>query len=199
MAVQAVRATPVHPASSLSLEDDLMRIFGGERVQNLMDSLGLDEDVPIENKLITNTIESAQKSSKHRTLRIRKQVLQYDDVMNQQREIIYKQRQMVLDGEDISGKLHEMMRQSIDDACAELPERRDRRRLGFRGPAPPLYELAVPAHRLQLHHRAARRPDQRWHRRRTVQARHGYSDREGEALRCQDDARVGAYLPAAQC
>ena len=102
----------------LSLEDDLMRIFGGERVQNLMDSLGLEEDVPIENKLITNTIESAQKKLEASNFAIRKQVLQYDDVMNQQREIIYKQRQMVLDGEDISGKLHEMMRQSIDDACA---------------------------------------------------------------------------------
>ena len=101
----------------LSLEDDLMRIFGGERVQNLMDSLGLEEDVPIENKLITNTIESAQKKLEASNFAIRKQVLQYDDVMNQQREIIYKQRQMVLDGEDISAKLHEMMRQSIDDAC----------------------------------------------------------------------------------
>ena len=101
----------------LSLEDDLMRIFGGERVQNLMDSLGLEEDVPIENKLITNTIESAQKKLEASNFAIRKQVLQYDDVMNQQREIIYKQRRMVLDGEDISDKLHEMMRQSIDDAC----------------------------------------------------------------------------------
>ena len=101
----------------LSLEDDLMRIFGGERVQSLMDSLGLEEDVPIENKLITNTIESAQKKLEASNFAIRKQVLQYDDVMNQQREIIYKQRQMVLDGEDISGKLHEMMRQAIDDAC----------------------------------------------------------------------------------
>ena len=101
----------------LSLEDDLMRIFGGERVQNLMDSLGLEEDVPIENKLITNTIESAQKKLEASNFAIRKQVLQYDDVMNQQREIIYKQRQMVLNGEDISDKLHEMMRQSIDDAC----------------------------------------------------------------------------------
>ena len=101
----------------LSLEDDLMRIFGGDRVQSLMDSLGLDEDVPIENKLITNTIESAQKKLEASNFAIRKQVLQYDDVMNQQREIIYKQRQMVLDGEDISDKLHEMMKQSIDETC----------------------------------------------------------------------------------
>ena len=102
----------------LSLEDDLMRIFGGDRVQNLMNTLGLEEDVPIENKLITNTIESAQKKLEASNFAIRKQVLQYDDVMNQQREIIYKQRQMVLNGEDISANLHEMMRQSIDDACA---------------------------------------------------------------------------------
>ena len=102
----------------LSLEDDLMRIFGGDRVQNLMNSLGLEEDVPIENKLITNTIESAQKKLEASNFAIRKQVLQYDDVMNQQREIIYKQRQTVLNGEDISESLHNMMRQSIDDACA---------------------------------------------------------------------------------
>lgn len=104
----------------LSLEDDLMRIFGGERVQNLMDSLGLDEDTPIENKLITSTIESAQKKLEASNFAIRKQVLQYDDVMNQQREIIYKQRQMVLNGEDISDRLHEMMHQSIDETCASF-------------------------------------------------------------------------------
>ena len=101
----------------LSLEDDLMRIFGGERVQNLMDSMGLEEDMPIENKLITNAIESAQKKLEASNFAIRKQVLQYDDVMNQQREIIYKQRQMVLDGEDISDKLHEMMKESIHESC----------------------------------------------------------------------------------
>ena len=79
--------------------------------------LGIDEDTPIENRMITSTIESAQKKLEGRNFEIRKNVLKYDDVMNQQREIIYKQRQMVLDGEDISGKLHEMMRQAIDDAC----------------------------------------------------------------------------------
>ena len=101
----------------LSLEDDLMRLFGGDRVQGLMGTLGIDEDTPIENRMITSTIESAQKKLEGRNFEIRKNVLKYDDVMNQQREIIYKQRQMVLDGEDISGKLHEMMRQAIDDAC----------------------------------------------------------------------------------
>ena len=101
----------------LSLEDDLMRIFGGERVPGLMDTLGLDAGMPIENTLIPNASASAQKKLEASNFAIRKQVLQYDDVMNQQREIIYKQRQMVLDGEDISDKLHEMMKQSIDETC----------------------------------------------------------------------------------
>ena len=102
----------------LSLEDDLMRIFGGDRVQTLMDNMGLDEDIPIENKLITNTIESAQKKLEASNFAVRKQVLQYDDVMNQQREIIYKERRMVLNGEDISETLHTMMKESIDESCA---------------------------------------------------------------------------------
>mgnify|MGYP002802588229 CR=1 FL=1 len=101
----------------LSLEDDLMRIFGGDRVQKLMTSMGLDEDTPIETKLITSTIESAQKKLEASNFAIRKQVLQYDDVMNQQREIIYKERRQVLDGEDMSAKLHEMMRESIEESC----------------------------------------------------------------------------------
>ena len=101
----------------ISLEDDLMRLFGGDRIQNMMEKFDLDEDTPIENKMLTRAIENAQTTVEASNFAIRKQVLQYDDVMNQQREIIYKQRQMVLDGEDISGKLHEMMRQAIDDAC----------------------------------------------------------------------------------
>ena len=101
----------------LSLEDDLMRIFGGERVQKLMTTMGLDEDTPIETKLITSTIESAQKKLEASNFAIRKQVLQYDDVMNQQREIIYKERRQVLDGEDMSGTLHSMLKESIDESC----------------------------------------------------------------------------------
>ena len=166
----------------LSLEDDLMRIFGGERVQNLMDTLGLEEDVPIENKLITSTIESAQKKLEASNFAIRKQVLQYDDVMNQQREIIYKQRQMVLDGEDISGKLHEMMRQTIDDACANYLNGDTADDWDFAGLRRHFHELALPAHRLQLHHRPARPMiTPRGHRRRAVQPRHGDPDRQGEA------------------
>jgi preprotein translocase subunit SecA len=101
----------------ISLEDDLLRIFGGERVQNLMSTLGLDEDTPIENKMITSVIESAQKKLEAANFGIRKQVLQYDDVMNQQREIIYKERSSVLDGQDISGTMHTMLKESIDESC----------------------------------------------------------------------------------
>ena len=99
----------------LSLEDDLMRIFGGERVQNMMNSLGLEDDVPIEAKLLSNTIENSQKKLEGRNFSIRKNVLQYDDVMNQQREIIYGQRRKVLDGEDISAQMHEMLRQNVEE------------------------------------------------------------------------------------
>ncbi len=102
----------------LSLEDDLLRLFGGDRVQALMDTLNLDEDTPIENKMLTSTIESAQKKLEARNFSIRKNVLQYDDVMNQQREIIYGQRRKVLDGEDVSASLHQMMEESIKASVA---------------------------------------------------------------------------------
>ena len=102
----------------LSLEDDLMRLFGGERVQNLMNSMGVEEDMPIENKMLTSTIESAQKKLEARNFSIRKNVLQFDDVMNSQREIIYGQRQKVLAGEDVSESVHTMMRESIEENTA---------------------------------------------------------------------------------
>ncbi|MDY4191811.1 MAG: preprotein translocase subunit SecA, partial [Oscillospiraceae bacterium] len=80
----------------LSLEDDLMRLFGGERIQNMMNSMGLEDDLPIENKMLTNSIESAQRKVESRNFATRKHVLEYDDVMNKQREIIYGQRGKVL-------------------------------------------------------------------------------------------------------
>ncbi len=97
----------------LSLEDDLVRLFGGERVQNMMDALGMEEDMPIENRIISNTIESAQKKLEARNFESRKNVLRFDDVMNSQREIIYGQRAKVLSGEDVSDSLHTMMEESI--------------------------------------------------------------------------------------
>ena len=99
----------------LSLEDDLMRIFGGDRIQTLMETMGVDEDTPLETRMLSNTIETAQKKLEARNFNIRKQVLSYDDVMNQQRTIIYEQRQKVLAGVDISEELRDMLKQSITD------------------------------------------------------------------------------------
>ena len=104
----------------LSLEDGLMRLFGGERVQNLMDTLGLEEDMPIENKMISNTIESAQKKLEAQNFGIRKNVLQFDDVMNKQREIIYGQRRQVLNGEDISATMRTMLKENIEASVASF-------------------------------------------------------------------------------
>ncbi len=112
----------------LSLEDDLMRIFGSERVKKMVDTLGLEEDQPIEAKILTNAIQNAQKNLESRNFDSRKHVLQYDEVMNEQRKIIYKQRQMVLDGEDISSVVKNMMESIIDVALdqyigiSEIPE-----------------------------------------------------------------------------
>ena len=85
----------------LSLEDDIMRLFGSERVMGMMENLGVDEDTPIEQKMLSNAIETAQKKVESKNFQQRKNVLEYDDVMNTQREVIYKQRRQVLDGEDL--------------------------------------------------------------------------------------------------
>ncbi len=98
----------------VSLEDDLMRLFGGDRTSAIMEKLGYDETMPIENKIITNSIESAQKKIEGRNFDIRKNVLNYDDVMNKQREIIYSQRQSVLAGEDLSESIKDMITGSIE-------------------------------------------------------------------------------------
>ena len=97
----------------IALTDDLMRLFGGERVQAMMDSLGVDDDTPIEQKMISNALENAQKRVESRNFQSRKTVLEYDDVMNQQRELIYKQRKQVLDGEDVSRSIQNMVADSI--------------------------------------------------------------------------------------
>ena len=100
----------------LSLEDDLMRIFGSERVKKMVETLGLEEDQPIEAKMLTKAIENAQKNLESRNFDSRKHVLQYDEVMNEQRKIIYKQRQAVLDGNDISETIKAMIESTIDTA-----------------------------------------------------------------------------------
>lgn len=107
------------PGSSrfyLSLEDDLMRLFGSDNIKGMMDKLGMDEDEPIENKLVTRSIENAQKKVEERNFNIRKQVLQYDDVMNQQREVIYKERRKVLEQADLRETVMEFTHKTVDRA-----------------------------------------------------------------------------------
>lgn len=107
----------------ISLEDDLMRLFGGERIAAVMGRLNIDENTPIENNMLTNTIENAQRKVEARNFATRKNVLQYDDVMNRQRELIYKQRDQVLDGDNVKDEITKMMHQSVEDTVdAFLPD-----------------------------------------------------------------------------
>ena len=97
----------------ISLEDDLMRLFGGDRVTSIMERMDLDEDTPIESKMLSRAIEQAQTTVESRNFQTRKSVLEYDDVMNKQREIIYGQRKQVLDGMDVKGIIMGMMNGAI--------------------------------------------------------------------------------------
>ena len=113
----------------LSLQDDLMRLFGGDRITSVMNTLKTPEDMPIEAKMISNTIESSQKKIEGRNFGIRKSVLQYDDVMNRQRELIYKQRNQVLDGEELKPVITRMIEGSINEAvdffCSDSLSKKD--------------------------------------------------------------------------
>ena len=97
----------------LSLEDDILRLFGSERIQAMMERLGVDEDTPLDQKMLSGAIESAQKKVESQNFRIRKTVLEYDDVMNTQREVIYKQRRQVLDGEDVHAAIENMLTTTV--------------------------------------------------------------------------------------
>ena len=97
----------------LALTDDILRLFGSERVMKMMESLGVDDDTPLDNKMLTNAIESAQKTVESRNFQTRKNVLEYDDVMNVQRNIIYEQRRQVLDGEDINSYVRGMIKDYV--------------------------------------------------------------------------------------
>ena len=103
----------------LSLEDEVMRLFGSERVMNMMNALGLDEDTPIDAKMLSGAIENAQRTVESRNFQARKSVLEYDDVMNTQRTVIYDQRRKVLDGEDITGTIEAMMQEVISSEITE--------------------------------------------------------------------------------
>ncbi len=117
----------------LSLEDDLMRLFAGDRITALMDVLRVDEDTPIENAMLTRTIESAQQRVEERNFGIRRDVLQYDDVMNRQREIIYSQRDQVLDGDDLGEKIRNMIRESIESQVAQYTAGEEREEWNLNG------------------------------------------------------------------
>ncbi len=104
----------------LSMEDDIMRLFGSERIQNLMETMGLDEDTPIDARILSGAIENAQKTVESRHYQSRKSVLEYDDVMNTQRQIIYGQRSQVLDGEELKPKIENMMASMVDSHLAEV-------------------------------------------------------------------------------
>ena len=103
----------------LSLQDDLMRLFSSDRVMGMMDALGLDEDTPIDAKILSGAVENAQKSVESRNFRSRKNVLEYDNVMNTQREVIYAQRQKVLDGEDLKESIAHMLEQVVTSSVAD--------------------------------------------------------------------------------
>ena len=104
----------------LSLQDDLMRLFSSDRVMAMMDTLGLDEDTPIDARMLSNAVENAQRSIESRHFRSRKSVLEYDDVMNTQREVIYAQRQKVLDGEDLRQSMLSMLEDVISSTVADV-------------------------------------------------------------------------------
>ncbi|MBR7178863.1 MAG: preprotein translocase subunit SecA [Oscillospiraceae bacterium] len=104
----------------LSMQDDLMRLFAAERIIGMMDSLGLDEDTPIDQKILTGAVENAQKSVESRNFRARKNVLEYDNVMNTQREVIYGQRQKVLDGENLRETMMKNLAKVVDGHIADV-------------------------------------------------------------------------------
>lgn len=103
----------------LSCEDDLMRIFAGDRLENMMNTLNVEEDMPIESKMLTKIIESSQKKVEGRNFSIRKNVLNYDDVLSNQRETIYNQRSQVLDGEDLHGSILNMMNTLAEESVSQ--------------------------------------------------------------------------------
>ena len=102
----------------IAMTDDIMRLFGSERIMGMMETLGMDEDTPIDQKILSNAIEQAQKKVESRNFQARKHVLEYDDVMNTQRKLIYEQRQKVLNGEDIKANLQGMISEVIDSAIS---------------------------------------------------------------------------------
>jgi len=135
----------------LSMTDDIMRLFGSERVMNMMDALKVDEDTPLDAKLLSNSIEQAQKTVESRNFQTRKSVLEYDDVMNQQRGIIYGERRKVLDGEDlreqIAGMVDEFVHSTVVDGLGASPAENQQQ---LEAALQPLEKLFLPKNSLTL-------------------------------------------------
>ena len=118
----------------LSLEDDLLRIFGAERISGIMEKIGIEEDQPIEHKYISRAIENAQKRVEGQNFDIRKHLLDYDDVMNKQRKVIYEQRKKVLRGDNLWADIEEMVEEIIDDILADfIDEKAKKEDINFKG------------------------------------------------------------------
>ena len=101
------------------MTDDIMRLFGSERIMSMMDTLKIDEDTPLDQKMLTNAIEQAQKTVESRNFQTRKNVLEYDDVMNVQRNVIYAERRKVLDGEDLQPAIRKMIEEFVESTVAD--------------------------------------------------------------------------------
>ena len=135
----------------LSLEDDVMRLFGSERVMGMMERLGVDEDTPIEQKMLSNAIENAQKQVESRNFQTRKTVLEYDDVMNTQREVIYKQRRTVLDGDNLKDSVQTMIHTVIANSIeGHLGEQKHLDAEGFREAVAPFRGVFLHPEELKL-------------------------------------------------
>ena len=171
----------------LSLEDDLIRLFGGDRITGLMDKLDLDEDLPIENKMLTKSIESAQTSVESRNFQARKSTLEYDDVMNKQREIIYGQRKQVLDGRDIrdviTGMISSIISTTVQSAFGEHLDGG-----GYQAVMTALEGTFFPKYSVKLtEEEAARIPAEDLTERLTAKALETYAAKEAEINRVRED------------
>ena len=139
----------------LSLEDDILRLFGSERIQGMMERLGVDDDMPLDQKLLSNAIENAQKQVESRNFQTRKNVLEYDDVMNTQRGVIYEQRNKVLSGEDIQPAIENMVQSVVDGVVSgHMGERDSMDEESFREATAHLTALFAPAQLKQLREEA---------------------------------------------
>jgi preprotein translocase subunit SecA len=129
----------------ISMTDDIMRLFGSERVMNMMETLGVDEDTPLDNKMLSNAIEQAQKTVESRNFQTRKNVLEFDDVMNQQRNLIYDERRQVLEGEDMRETVRGMLEEYINTTIhAGLEKAMPRPRSSWTRRCPPLKSCLCP-------------------------------------------------------